>query len=215
MVGDEDQVITCITWNVNGLNNKIKRGLVFQYVRKLKPDFLLLQETHLLGQECNFLARSYFGNTVHAGFGTGSRGVAILIRKSLPFKQRSVLRDKSGRFIKIEGTLNGRDIAIVNIYAPPPLTTEFLTEIQPLLLTSGEVTLLVGGDFNAVMDQEIDRSRGRAGGVSKLRAFIDAHALVDVWRAAHTGGAGIFLLLPSAQLLFPHRLLLHATDRPT
>lgn len=88
-------------------------------------------------------------------------GVAILVKRSLPFIQRTVVRDNRGRFIVLEGTLNGKNITIIKIYAPPPLSPEFLTELQPLLLSPEADTLRVGGDFNAVMDPCMDRSRGQ------------------------------------------------------
>ena len=52
-----------------------------QYLRRLRPDFALLQQTHLLGTNCAFIGRGTYKLLVHAGFTSGSRGVAILVKK--------------------------------------------------------------------------------------------------------------------------------------
>ena len=49
--------LTLLTWNVNGLLDKIKRGVVLKHTCRSNPDIALLQETHLLGHNTPFLAR--------------------------------------------------------------------------------------------------------------------------------------------------------------
>ena len=70
-----------ITWNVNGLLDRIKRGAVLKNLKRLGPGVALLQETHLLGTRCSFLARLGFDRVFHAGHSRGSRGVAILLKR--------------------------------------------------------------------------------------------------------------------------------------
>lgn len=38
---------TFASWNVQGLNNPIKRGKDFVHLKSLSPDIIFLQETHL------------------------------------------------------------------------------------------------------------------------------------------------------------------------
>ena len=42
-----DDSVRVVTWNVNGLLDKIKRGAVLRYAKHLGADILLLQETHV------------------------------------------------------------------------------------------------------------------------------------------------------------------------
>ena len=45
-------------------------------------------------------------------------GVAILISDKTDLKIKNSTRDKEGHYIKIKGSIQEEDIAIVNIYAP-------------------------------------------------------------------------------------------------
>ena len=112
---------TALTWNVNGMGSKIKRGLIAQYLRRHKPDFVLLQETHLQGTSCNFIGRNPYTLIAHAGFTSGSRGVAILAKKNPPFKVAKTWSDPQGTYIGVQGTWNRQTVTIVSVYAPPRL----------------------------------------------------------------------------------------------
>ena len=45
-------------------------------------------------------------------------GVAILISDKIDFKTKAVKRDKDGHYIMIKGSIQEKDITIINIYAP-------------------------------------------------------------------------------------------------
>ena len=66
-----------VTWNVNALNDRIKRTAVVQFFKRQSSSVVLLQETHLLGMKCMFLGRYGYERVFHDGF---TRGVAILMK---------------------------------------------------------------------------------------------------------------------------------------
>lgn len=41
--------VRIVSWNVRGLNHKLKRASIFQYIKQTRPHIILLQETHLDG----------------------------------------------------------------------------------------------------------------------------------------------------------------------
>ena len=45
-----DSVLKFVSFNVNGLNEPIKRKRVLTYLKKLQVDITFLQETHLMGR---------------------------------------------------------------------------------------------------------------------------------------------------------------------
>ena len=45
-------------------------------------------------------------------------GVAILISDKVDLKIKNIIRDKEGLYIMIKGSIQEKDITIVNIYAP-------------------------------------------------------------------------------------------------
>ena len=46
-VNNQQGAIVFISWNVKGLNHLVKRSKIFSHLKSLKPDVILLQETHL------------------------------------------------------------------------------------------------------------------------------------------------------------------------
>lgn len=79
----------------------------------------MLQETHLLGTKVPCLLRYGFAQAFHAGFTRGSRGVAILVHKRVPYLHNKSWVDTQGRYLFIQGTIYGEQITLGSIYAPP------------------------------------------------------------------------------------------------
>lgn len=60
----------------------------------------------------------WIGQLYHSTFSSKARGTAILIHKGIPFKHKSTIADKEGRYIIISGELYSTPLHMVNIYAP-------------------------------------------------------------------------------------------------
>ena len=54
----------------------------------------------------------------HANGNQKKDGVATLISDKIDFKIKTITRDKEGQNTMIKGSIQGKDITIVNIYAP-------------------------------------------------------------------------------------------------
>ena len=61
-------------------------------------------------------------------------GVAILITDKIDFEMKNVLRDKEGHYIMIKGSIQEKDITVLNIYAPnidsPQYIRQLLTPLK-------------------------------------------------------------------------------------
>lgn len=123
----EKATLHIMTWNVNGLLDKVKRTAVLRYAQRHMVDLLLLQETHLVGHRCPFLARYGFGEVWHAAFSRGSRGVAILARHGLPFVVRKATHDPNGCFMILEGNFGDQPLHLLSVYSPHPPRTDIHT----------------------------------------------------------------------------------------
>ena len=55
---------------------------------------------------------------IHANEKQKKPGVAILISDKIDLKIKKVTRGKGGHYIMIEGSIQGEDITIINIYSP-------------------------------------------------------------------------------------------------
>jgi exonuclease III len=104
--------------NVNGLQVKKKRDLVFKELTKYSSEILMLQETH----SCALDERSYkvkWGNNVFFSHGTTqSKGICIIIPKDFKGDCEKNYSDLEGRLLVIKLTINKVEYIVGNIYAP-------------------------------------------------------------------------------------------------
>ena len=85
-------------------------------------------------------------------------------------------------------TFNGTPLLVVNIYAPTVGTDglNFLSQLDKYLLTRRKV--IMGGDFNLVLDIAMDRFGGNPHGSigsPELTRLLSKYHLIDIWRHQH------------------------------
>ena len=84
-------------------------------------------------------------------------GVAILLSERIDFKMKATKKDTKGHYLMVKGSIQRKDIIIVNIYAPnigaPRCLQQILTDIK------GEMdgNTIIVGDFNTPLTS-MDRS---------------------------------------------------------
>lgn len=118
--------IRAASWNVNGLNNPVKRSRVMSKIKRQKIQILFLQETHLSPNEHEKLQKFGFRNVFYSSFKTThKRGVAVLIHNSLYFELTKQIRDKEGRYILVQGKIEGSLVTLLSIYMPQIMTFFF------------------------------------------------------------------------------------------
>lgn len=176
------------TWNIRGSHSKIKRKKVLSALRKEGVDIALLQETHLNDAEHLKLQQHVF----FSSFTSKSRGVAILIKKSVPFKVIECIKDTHGRYVLLKATICGEELAILNVYFPPGHPITFLAEVMTKLAGLPLESIIVGGDFNCLKNPLIDRLPIGSHSVSKKTKEVfdlfEKVGFVDVWRKLHSAG---------------------------
>lgn len=180
-----DSSLTLTYWNVQGLCNLTKLKQVMNRVNYLHPKILFLQETHLLSGEIIKLRRRWPGQVIAASYSSHSRGVAVLIHKSVPFHILKTIRDPLGRYVIINGRMFNEYCNLVNVYGPNTDEPNFFNNLF-LILSSLRGILIVAGDFNCTLDPKFDRSTGIDTSHSQSRIIINQYIkdlnLSDVWR---------------------------------
>lgn len=160
------------------------------FLKKEKVNIAFLQETHLSDIEHQKLKRDWVGQVFFSSYTTQKRGTAILIHKNLPFLLKEQLSDTEGRFILIKGTLYGREITLMNIYAPNTDTPKFMSNIVTLFSQYCTSLGLLAGDFNCCFDANLDRSTFSLCNHNSSKALKLASSevgLVDIWRELNPG----------------------------
>ena len=181
-----DFQVTSMSWNVNGLGGS--RFEEFKVALSLHnhPKIVCLQETH--SKNVNTIKNwanelSIYNCYFNHGDGRNN-GTAILIHKSLPFKLLLEIQDwQEGRFTILKGTLLNELVTICSIYAPVQ-DNEKAWFFERVLSCNLEGVKIISGDYNAVPNSLLDRSR-HVSPVKSFLEFIDFTDTVDTFRFLH------------------------------
>lgn len=153
---------TVISHNTKGLNIPEKRRTLLKELKKGKPRFVFLQETHFKTQQIPKMTDSFFTQAYHATNDLAkSKGVSILIGREASFELTDKLIDPEGRFIFLKGNCCGKPITLANVYFPNTAHLTFCRKIVGQLKDFGSGCIILGGDFNVPLNPLSDTSTGK------------------------------------------------------
>ena len=140
--------ISITTLNVNGLNAPTKGHRLAEWIQKQQPYICCLQETHFRPRDTYRLKVRGWKKIFHANGNQKKAGVAILISDKIDFKTKTSTRNKEGHYITIKGSIQEKDITIVNVYAPNIGAPQYIR--QMLTAKKGEIksNTIIVEDFN-------------------------------------------------------------------
>lgn len=147
-----------VSWNVKGVNNVSKAHKVLSHLQHLKGDIIFLQETHLRTSEISRIKRAWVGHLFHSQYSDRARGAAILINKNIAFEPTNTLSDPNGRFVIVSGRLLHIPVVLACVYAPTWDDDKFISNFFSTLPSVDNHHIIIGGDFNLVLDTDLDRS---------------------------------------------------------
>ena len=120
---------------------------------------------------------------------TGAKGVAILLNKNLECNVLDTKPDKEGRIIVADVLISKTRYTLANLYAPNSDSPEFFTEVLNLIDCYDNTNIIIGGDFNLVLNVKLDKKGGRPSTHEKCRKkvleIMENRDLVDVWIREH------------------------------
>lgn len=181
--------VTMVSWNVRGLGHHLKRAKVFAHLKSLSSDLMFLQETHIRPSEQTRLKCNWAGHVFQSTFSSKARGVAIIIKKNIPFQHINTISDINGRYLIVTGLLYSMHVTLVNIYGPNIDDAGFFRKTFDKISDLTSTNLIIAGDYNAILDRYLDRSSQRQMGPSNasvtLNGLISSFNLVDIWRLQH------------------------------
>lgn len=122
------------------------------------------------------------GHHYHSTF---SRGVIILVLKSLPFRLLDLALDPDGRYVIIHAKIYSLTWTIVGLYLPPPASLLVLNQITGKMADFASDNNVILGDFNLVPDPDLDRLTPAGHHCPGLAEWAGTYGLTDVWRWRH------------------------------
>ena len=169
--------------NVRGIVNEKKRRAIFDKHR-INADILILQETHSTVEVERVWESEWGGKIIYTHGDNMSKGLAVLTTKKAYDAISNIYRDLDGRVIIFDLQEQEQKITIAAIYAPNEDSPKFFQEIATELRKRSEHKIVVG-DFNLVLDVELDRqntycNNNRA--MMEVYNMCDQFYLSDVWR---------------------------------
>ncbi len=179
--------LNILSLNVNGLNSAVKRTRVLEYLHRKSISCALIQESHLKQSDVARFQNKYYKLAAFSSAQNKTKGVLILVNQKLNLTIEHLGSNEMGRFVFIRCKIYNNRLALVSI-----LWSEwdrFLTQISKTLLEEIDCPLVVGGDFNAVINPALDKSQSdtTANPSSKLlNKFITELNLIDLWRIQNT-----------------------------
>jgi len=179
--------------NVRGLrtdNNKRKK--IFELFNKQLKGITFLQETHSTPEIESKWNREWGGHIIFSHGSSRSKGVAILIPKYMDYKINNIHKDPEGRYIIVDISCLEDTYVLINIYAPTQNSEKdqitFIKTIQDILAIHEGKHIIIGGDFNVVLDPNKDKKGGNIDQShifnyrTTLKALVECYELCDIWR---------------------------------
>lgn len=182
-----------ISYNVRGLCSQHKRGHLWQELHHYVVDIAFLQETHFREGSIPNMPGHMFNHWYHATSSiVRARGVTIAFKKTCSWVLISVQADREGRFLFlfVKGTIHSQRYTFAAIYAPNTGTINFLTKMLKMLEKFREGCLILGGNFNIVLDLSLDTTSRKTlsfRALKHLKQLLRTQHLVDNWRVTHNG----------------------------
>ena len=178
-----------LSLNARGLGDKHKRLDVFNYMKSLDYTIYCLQDMHCTSANLELYKREW-GNTIYISSHTGnSRGVAILINTDKDHTVHKVHTDNEGNLLVIDFEYLEHRMTIATIYGPNRDEPLFYNGIEEVLTTFENESIIIVGDWNMVMDQQLDTRNYRAEHNTRakatLKSIMQRLGLVDIWRQEH------------------------------
>ena len=122
---------------------------------------MLLQETHSTEQSERYWQSEWCFKVLFSHGSANIRGTCILFKNDFHLEIRKHHCDSNGRFIVADIVVERKKITLVNVYAPNEDTPEFFDKVFDALKEFDCETIIIGGDFNCVLNPTLDKKGGR------------------------------------------------------
>jgi exonuclease III len=179
-----------VSYNCRGLNDVSKRADVFKYLKSLNAHIYCLQDCHFTSSMEKQIYSLWDGEC-YFSFGTSnSRGVCILFNKcltNLNVKVHNQEKDTKGNVLILDLTIDNNRFTLCTLYGPNNDTPLFYSKLFSLIETIGNESYILCGDFNLVLDVNIDYANYKTMNNNKksrelLSSVINEKSLVDTFR---------------------------------
>lgn len=194
-----------ISHNIKGLNIPEKHTALLKELKKGRPRFVFLKETHFETQQIPKLTDTFFTQAHHVTNDLAkTKGVSILISRDASIELTDKLTDPEGRYLFLKGKFGGTPVTLANVYFPNTAHLTFCKHVIEELKGFSSGCLILGGDFNLPLNPLTDTSTGKTymtyKKLKKLKTTLNSLQLIDTWRFLHPEDRGFtFYSIPHSR----------------
>ena len=167
--------------NTRELGEKFKRWEIFNWLKCKKMSVYLIQEAHCTEDNIHDWRAEWGYQALVSCYSSNKAGVAILFNNNFSFQLLKAYTDPKGRYIICDLITNGKHITLADIYAPnEDDPNQFFTSVFNQLLDFKCEEIIVGGDFNLVLNVDKDKKGGLARSHKKSLEVNDFSVSLDL-----------------------------------
>ena len=105
-------------------------------------------KTHFTSRDTDRMKVRRWKKVFYANGNQKKAGVAILISDKIDSKIKTVIRNKDEHYIMIKGSIQEKNVIIVNIYAPNIGTPQYIRQMLTAIKGEIDSNTIIVGDFN-------------------------------------------------------------------
>ena len=145
--------LSCVTFNVRGLNNECKRRQVFRWLHGRKFHIIFLQEVYSSRDIEKIWSAEWGGKVVFCHGTKHSCCTLVLFHPSPDVDVEHVEVDKRGREIVLCAKIDDHRFTFINVYAPNDIKTqvEFFESLKLRVRKFAYENIIIGGDLNCCL----------------------------------------------------------------
>lgn len=175
-----------ISVSVRGLGTLHKRRDVIHYLSGLNRDIILLQDTHIIAEKISSFNACWRGKAYHSCYTNNSRGTAILIDRNLQHEVVTEFVSDKGNYVILQCKIGTDTYVVGSIYGPNRDEPRFYAHLGEILDRIDYDNIIIGGDFNFVIDSVKDSygyvRENNVNARTKFLSVCNEHSLIDIWR---------------------------------
>lgn len=175
------------SFNVKGLGEFKKRNHIFSWLKDKEYNICCLQELHCTTSDLDKWEKEWGSKIFLSGNSSNSKGIGIFVNGSFQIIEYKELIE--GRLQCLSLVIDNNEIMLMNVYGPNTDDVDFFSTIEDFVENNEDKTIIIGGDFNVILDTKKDKKHGRSDthkkSRSKLNTIMENNNLVDIWRIMH------------------------------
>ena len=165
----------------------MKRRESFRWLKMKKYAVYFLQDVHCTKDKEHIWSAELGYSTIFSSFSSASAGVCVLFNNNFNFQILKFFSDPEGRFAMVDSIkLESKILTLANIYAPNEDKPTFFQNILNQILCFDCSEIILGGDFDLVLDVQKDRKGGRPvthnNSLKEVKHISNVLDLTDIWR---------------------------------